>query len=167
MGDLYSEVLVKKRTTGTDRLKKAGLILLTAAAAFVALFLNVWFIAAVIALGLACFFLLPAFDVEFEYLLVNRELDIDKIFSQSRRKKAEEFHLEEMELFAPVKSPRLDRYRDNRQLRVKDYSSQNGAKGVYAMIIRDNQGGCKVLLEPDEAMLDAMKKTFPNKVFED
>lgn len=167
MGDLYVETLVKKRTTATDMLKKAGLILLTAAAAFVALFLSIWFIAAVIGLGVACFFLLPTFDVEFEYLLVNRELDIDKIFSKSRRKKAEQFHLEEMELFAPVKSSRLDSYKNNMQLRVKDYSSQSGEEGVYAMIIRDDRGVYKVLLEPDAAMLDAMRKTFPNKVFVD
>ncbi len=167
MGDLYVEVLVKKRTTAMDRLKKAGLILLTAAAAFVAVFLSVWFIAAVIALGVGCFFLLPTFDMEFEYLLVNRELDIDKIFSKSKRKKAEQFHLEEMELLAPVKSSRLDGYKNNAQLRVKDYSSQNGEEGVYAMIIRDDRGVCKVLLEPDDKMLDAMKKTFPNKVFVD
>ncbi|MCI9547190.1 MAG: hypothetical protein HFH60_10965 [Lachnospiraceae bacterium] len=167
MGDLYSEVLVKKRATVMDRLKKGGLILLMVAAAFVALFINVWFILMVIALGVASFFLMPMFDVEFEYLLVNRELDIDKIYAKSRRKKAEQFHLEEMEIFALEDSPRMDSYRNNVNLKTKDYSSRNGKEGVYAMIIRDDRGIYKVLLEPDDAMLDAMRKTFPNKVFVD
>lgn len=167
MGDLYSEVLVKKRTTAMDRLKKGGLVLLMVAAAFVALFINVWFILMLIALGVASFFLMPTFDVEFEYLLVNRELDIDKIYSKSRRKKAEQFHLEEMELFALENSLRMDSYRNNINLKTKDYSSGNGKEGVYAMIIRDDRGIYKVLLEPDDAMLDAMRKTFPNKVFVD
>ena len=72
-----------------------------------------------------------------------------------------------MELFAPVRSSRLDSYKNNMQLRVKDYSSQSGEESVYAMIIRDDRGVYKVLLEPDAAMLDAMKKNFPNKVFVD
>ena len=39
--------------------------------------------------------------------------------------------------------------------------------GVYVMIIREEDGLYRVLLEPDRQMLDGMLKTFPHKVFVD
>ena len=40
-----------------------------------------------IALGIACYFVIPKTDLEYEYLFVNGELDIDMIMSKSKRKK--------------------------------------------------------------------------------
>ena len=109
----------------------------------------------------------PGFDLEYEYLLVNRELDIDKIYSRKKRKQEAQFQLEEMELFAPLNSRRMEHYNSNTHLKIRDYSSGADGAGVYAMIIRDGQEACKVLLEPDEQMLDALSRIFPNKVFMD
>ena len=40
-----------------------------------------------IALGVACYFVIPKTDLEYEYLFVNGELDIDMIMSKSKRKR--------------------------------------------------------------------------------
>lgn len=167
MNDAYSEVLVKKQATAMDKLKKIGLIALLSLAILISLFFDFRFLLAVVILGVATFFVLPTFDLEYEYLLVNRELDIDKIYSRKKRKQAAQFQLEEMELFAPLNSRRMEHYNSNTHLKIRDYSSGSGGAGVYAMIIRDGQEACKVLLEPDEQMLDALCKFFPNKVFTD
>jgi hypothetical protein len=167
MGDSYSEVLVKKQITLTDRLKKGTLILLFILAAFAGLFIHVYFFLAAILLGAAAFFLLPTFDMEYEYLLINRELDIDKIYSKSKRKKAAQFHLDEMELFAPLDSQRMEYHNSNTRLRIKDYSSGLKDAKIYGMIIRDDRELCKVLLEPDGQMIETLRKTYPNKVFVD
>ena len=55
----------------------------------------------------ADYFYLPRLSVEFEYLYVNGELDIDRIFSQSRRKRAASYELSNMEIMAPFSSHRL------------------------------------------------------------
>ena len=167
MNDSYAEVLVKKQASAMDRLKKTGLIALLALAVLISLFFDFRFLLAVVILGVATFFLLPAFDLEYEYLLVNRELDIDKIYSRKKRKQEAQFQLEEMELFAPLNSRRMEHYNSNTHLKIRDYSSGADGAGVYAMIIRDGQETCKVLLEPDEQMLDALSRIFPNKVFMD
>lgn len=167
MNDAYSEVLVKKQATAMDRLKKIGLIALLSLAVLISLFFDFRFLLAVVILGVATFFLLPTFDLEYEYLLVNRELDIDKIYSKSKRKKAAQFELDGMELFAPLNSSRMERYNGDTRLKTRDYSSGDSDAKVYAMIIRDGQEACKVLLEPDEQMLDALYRFFPNKVFTD
>lgn len=167
MNDLYAEVLIKKQATAMDRLKKTGLIMLLALSVLISLFFDFRFLLAVAVLGVATYFLLPTFDLEYEYLLVNRELDIDKIYSRSKRKEAAQFQLEEMELFAPLNSRRMEHYNSNSRLKIRDYSSGDDGAGIYAMIIRDGQEACKVLLEPDAQMLDILCKSFPNKVFVD
>ncbi len=167
MGDQYAEVLVKRQMTGLDRLKKGGSILLLVLAAFAGVFIHVRFLLVAVAWGVAAFFLLPTFDMEFEYLLVERELDIDKIYSKSKRKKAEDLQLDEMELFAPIGSRRMDHYNSDTRLRVKDYSSRADGADVYGMIIRDDKGLCKILLEPDGQMLETLQRYYPNKVFVD
>ena len=48
----------------------------------------------------ACYFLLPRLEVEFEYLYLQRSLSIDSIFSKEKRKKAAEYDLDKMEIFA-------------------------------------------------------------------
>lgn len=167
MSDLYAEVLVKRELTGADKLKKNGLIILFAASILLALFYDYRFLLAAIVFAAVCFFLLPRLDVEFEYLLVNQELDVDKIYARSRRKKAAQFHLEKMELFAPLQSDRIARYHSDARIKVKDYSSGTGGPEVYAMIIRDGDDLSRVLLVPDGQMLEGMLKTFPHKVFVD
>lgn len=167
MNDSYAEVLIKKQATLLDRLKKAGLLLLLILAAFAGLFYDVRFLLAALALGAAAFFLLPTFDLEYEYLLVNRELDIDKIYSKSKRKAAAQFDLDKMELFAPLHSSRMDHYNSSTHMKIRDFSSGEGGAGIYTMIIRNGQEACKVLLEPDAQMLDILRRTFPNKVFVD
>lgn len=48
--------------------------------------LNVLLLVPAIALGIACYFVIPKTDLEYEYLFVNGELDIDMIMSKSKGK---------------------------------------------------------------------------------
>lgn len=167
MGDLYAEVLVKRGTTGMGKVLKNGLVVLFALSVLLALFLDYHFLVPAIVFAAACVFLVPRLDLEFEYLLVNQELDVDKIFAKSKRKKAAQFHLGEMELFAPLQSGRVARYNGDSRVKVRDYSSGSKGAGVYVMMIRKGNQLWKVLLEPDQQMLEGMLKTYPHKVFVD
>lgn len=84
MGDFYAEQLVKRKTTGKDLALKWGLMALTGLSVLLTLlsFSFVFFVITVI-FGFLCFWLLPKTDVEFEYLYVNGQLDIDKIFPKA------------------------------------------------------------------------------------
>ena len=59
---------------------------------------------AAIALGVLAYFKMPGLDLEFEYLYVNGELDIDKIMSKVKRKRVGSFDISKAEMVAPVKS---------------------------------------------------------------
>ena len=69
MSDLYSEFLVKKEPTTKDAVIKYGMIILTAVAAAAGLMFSFVFLLAAVVLGVACYFIVPRTDLEYEYLL--------------------------------------------------------------------------------------------------
>ena len=166
MSDLYSEVLVKKERTWKDKLVKGGLIALVVIFAVVGIIVPILFFVA-IALGIAAYFIIPGTDLEFEYLFVNGELDIDKIMSKSKRKRVKSLNLSECDIMAPLNSHRMDYYNSNQKLKVLDFSSGNSEHKRFAIIARDGADTCKVIFEPDETLAKTMRNTAPSKVFLD
>ena len=79
MSDLYSELLVKKESTAKDSIVKYGLIVLTVLAVGAGLFISPLVLILAIALGIACYFVIPRTDLEYEYLFINGEFDIDMV----------------------------------------------------------------------------------------
>ena len=174
MSDLYSELLVKKKQTAKDLVVKYGLIALTVIMVLGGLVLNVLLLVPAIALGIACYFVIPKTDLEYEYLFVNGELDIDMIMSKSKRKRVKSLQLAEADLVAPLKSHRMDYYNGNQKMKEYDFSSGTidfssciEDHKRYAMIVRDSGETCKVILELDDALANTMKNSAPSKVFLD
>ena len=167
MSDLYSELLVKKKQTGKDLAIKYGLIALTVIMVLGGLVLNALLLVPAIALGVACYFVIPKTDLEYEYLFVNGELDIDMIMSKSKRKRVKSLQLAEADLVAPLKSHRMDYYNGNSRMKTLDYSSGNQQHRRFAVIIKSGGENCKIIIEPDEQMPQAIKNSAPSKVFLD
>ncbi len=53
---------------------------------------------------------------------------------------------------APLKSHRMDYYNGNQKMKEYDFSSGNPDHKRFAMIIRDVERTCKVILELDDAL---------------
>ena len=86
MSDFYTEQLIKKQTTGKDRMIKILLILLTVVSVLI-IFIFPFGIILPVALIALDVFMFQRMDVEYEYLFVNGDLDIDKIMHKARRKR--------------------------------------------------------------------------------
>lgn len=167
MSDLYSELLVKKEKTLKDSITKYGLIALTAVVTFGGIMIHPLLLIGAIGLGVACYFIIPKTDLEYEYLFVNGELDIDMVMAKSKRKKAKSLNLAEADMMAPVNSHRMDYYNGNQKMKILDYSSGNQEHKRFAIITKLDGESCKVIIEPDEALAHAMKNSAPSKVFLD
>ena len=116
MSDLYTEVLVKKQQTGKDKAIKGVLIFFTVLFAAAGIMMNPLILLLALVLGIVDYIFIPKLSVEFEYLYVNGELDIDRIYSQSRRKRAASYELSNMEILAPYQSHQLDSYKNNQSI---------------------------------------------------
>lgn len=167
MSNLYSELLVKREHTIKDSFVKYGLIVLTAIAVIAGLIITplIWIVA--VALGIACYFVIPKTDVEYEYLFINGDFDIDMVMAKTKRKRVKSFKLSEADLAAPLNSHRMDYYNGNQKMKVLDFSSGNSEHKRFGIITRLDGELCKIILEPDEKLAQAMKNSAPSKVFLD
>lgn len=167
MSDLYSELLVKKEQTAKDVVTKYGLITLTVLFVVAGLFISTLLLIVAIALGVVSYFVIPKTDLEYEYLFVNGDMDIDMVMSKAKRKKVISLKLTEADLIAPLTSHRMDYYNANQKLKVLDYSSGNPEHKRFGVITRHGNETCKIIIEPDEEMALAIKNSAPSKVFLD
>ena len=169
MSDLYTEVLVKKQQTGKDKVIKGVLIFFTVLFAAAGIMMNPLILLLALVLGIVDYIFIPKLSVEFEYLYVNGELDIDRIYSQSRRKRAASYELSNMEILAPYQSHQLDSYKKNQSIKRYNYSSGIEGQGhkPYAFVISKDNTKQMVIFEPDEVMLKDIRNRAPRKVFMD
>lgn len=122
-------------------------------------------ILAAVACGVGAYFVGIRSQVEYEYSYMDKELDVDAIYSKQKRKHLVTFDLGKMEVLAPINSYHLDEYK-NRTYQVCDYSS--GMSGEqdkrYVMYY---SGEKKVIFEPTAEMVEAIMYVAPRKVFRD
>ncbi|MBO4514424.1 MAG: hypothetical protein J5721_01990 [Lachnospiraceae bacterium] len=166
MSDAYVECLVKAKGSVIFKILRVLLYFL-AGVGFVSMMLGTGVIGVILglALGAGGYYVGMLGEVEYEYLYMDKELSVDKILAQSKRKRVATYAMERMEIMAPVKSYRLDNYK-NRQTKNVDYSigyeDQPDKRYVFYY-----EGGEKVLISPSEDMIKVMKNANPRKVFSD
>ncbi|WP_066714913.1 DUF6106 family protein [Clostridium sp. Marseille-P299] len=166
MNESYAEASVRRRTTMSDRLIKAAIIaLIVFFVIFGVLLIGQFAILVATVLIVVAVFLFPRFNVEYEYVFCDGQLDFDKIMGNAKRKNALRIDFEKVEMMAPVNSHALDAY-THQQLKVKDFTSLNPEANVYAIIARSENEVLKILFEPSEKMLACIKQKAPRKLSE-
>lgn len=160
------EVLVKCKK---NILLTVGMLLLYIICGLVALYGlftgNMIVVLVGVAIGFGGYALGSKSSVEYEYTYCSKEIDVDVIYSQIKRKKVTTIDLSKMEALVRVNSSKMNEF-NNRQFIVKDFSSKKAdhADEVYALIYDDN---IKYLIEPGERMLNAISYVCPRKIFKD
>lgn len=169
MSDAYVECLVKAKPLILGKVLKIVLILLTVLFALAYLAgmgtVNPLLIVIPVLTGVGAYFVNMFTDLEYEYLYLDKEIVVDKVMAKSKRKRVATYTLDRMEILAPIKSYRLDNYK-NRNAKVKDYSvgEELQPDKRYVMFY---EGGEKIILSPSEEMIKIMKNAAPRKVFSD
>lgn len=164
MSDAYTELLIKCKTSAGMKVLKIVMTAVTAAAVVLALFsLNWVFFIAAIVLGVGCYFVNQNADLEYEYLHLGDELDVDKIMNKSKRKRVATIDLKTVEVVAPLRSHELDRHQ---QLKVLDFSAKDPDQRPYVMICKMGDEMKQVVLQLDQNMVKTLKQRMPRKVVE-
>ena len=164
MGETYVECMVARKPSTIMTFLKILLMMITVVFVLIGMLNFIGLIVAVVA-GIGAYIATLNANLEYEYLYVDKEISVDKVMAKSRRKKVGTFSIEQMEIFAPLNSHRLDSYR-NREGKVTDYSSGIASQPErrYMMVC---DGGTRVILEPNEALIKAVQNIAPRKVFTD
>lgn len=167
--DNYAEQIVKRENTSSESTKKIGII---AAVIIICIILGLVFIFTIgtfislIALILAAgavygsYILLEGLNVEYEYIMTNGELDVDKIIAKKKRKSLISIDLTKLEGFGKY-SENIEE-KDGQTLVI---SSDNIASHeYYADFKHDDYGDVRLIFAPNEKMLNAIKIYLPRNI---
>lgn len=169
MSDAYVECLVKAKSSVLGKIGRAVLTALTVIC-ILAIFalppLMLFAFIGAIVFGVGAYFVRMFTDLEYEYLYLDKELVVDKIMAKTRRKRVATYHLDRIEVLAPIKSYHLDNFRNRNVTKQKDYSigEELQPDRRYLMFY---EGGEKITLSPSEELIKLMKNVAPRKIFSD
>ena len=105
------------------------------------------------------------YDAEYEYTLVESELTIDKIMSQSMRKRCGTYNISKAEVIAPANSQEALRM-EHKKLKTLNYTSNDNKQDVYVAYVMDNNNEIvKLLIEPNDKMKEAFKTMIPRNFY--
>lgn len=165
MNESYAEAGCKKKATIGTYLIKTFLVLFSIILFFLTYQSYILLVlSAVIIVGIM--YLFPRFNLEYEYIFCDGQLDFDKIYGNVKRKTAQRIDFEHVEICAPIQSHALDSYVNKREIQVKNYSSKSKDAKPYAIIVHEQDKWYKIIFEPNEKMIACMKAKAPRKVVE-
>ena len=109
------------------------------------------------------FALLKYGDLEHEYIWIEGQLDIDRIYGKSRRKNMARIDAEELLLIAPEGSGELTHYEQEASKRL-NCSSRIPQNKKYKVAYNSSRGITVVTFEPDQNLLDLIRVRNGRKV---
>lgn len=162
MESMYAESSVKKIREYKDFLYKM-LIAIALLYTCLALFKFVGPLVGFMGIGFSIFFLpiiFGRFNVEYEYILCDDQLDFDIIRGGTKRKHYLRVTLENAEYLAPNDNEKIKEFKIDTVCEL--YSKRNDVE-PYALIVKKNDKMLKILFEPGAKVLKCMKYKLPRK----
>ncbi|MCM1164622.1 MAG: DUF6106 family protein [Lachnospiraceae bacterium] len=159
--DNICEQLVAKNRTGADTAKMAGIIIGSILLASVCMFfamLGLTFLI-VIAVGILALgiWLLSGVNVEYEYIITNNEMDIDKIIGRRKRKRMITVDISKATDFGSLPSEK----------EIDADATVHATSGTqkdahYLLVEHDSYGTVKVIFNPNERTREAIAHELPH-----
>lgn len=184
--DFYMEYMLKKKKDGKDIAIIASVI--TLGVLLTAAMLIVIFASALALMGsrissfafsvgfvlialiwYGAYLIISSRNIEYEYILTNSEVDMDRIMSRKGRKRVASFDFAEAEIVANIEDDAHNhRYKNPEQgMKVTDITGDKSRGGVYFVDYFDHEKNEKrrVLFQPTAKMIEAIRKCNPRNVF--
>lgn len=163
MESSYAETSVKQKTTARVKLLKTVLVIGAVLLVAIGLLSGIRFLVLPAVAGVILLvWYWPRFNIEWEYVFCDGQLDFDRIQGGEKRKTILRVELEDADVIAPMDSQRMDGYR---HLPVRDFSSLQPDAKPYGIAMKAEGWEEKVVLvfEPNERMMDLICSRFPGK----
>lgn len=107
------------------------------------------------------------FNIEYEYIMTNNFMDIDKIMSKSQRKRIVSFDFSEIDICANIKDDanNAEYKRTNTNIKVYDLTGDVSNGGIYFVDFNNEGIKSRVLFQPTSKMIENARKYNPRRVF--
>ena len=171
--DTFLEYMVKQQTTGKSIALRIliviGAILLSLILLVASMLLRTFsffFWIAIAGVIYGAWLLFRTFRVEFEYIVTNGEMDVDKILGQQKRKRLVTVNFREMEIMAPMGGDHKIEFENTSIPKTIDASAMKDEKGAYFIVATcKNVGRVRLIFTPDERIIKSAQMVAPRKVF--
>lgn len=169
--EIFVEEMVAKKKNGACNARILGLAVLCFAVVFILMTVVITAFAAfapfIFLASAGCvygtYILISGENVEFEYALVNNEIDIDKIVNRKKRKKLTSANLRELESFGTRKNPDYEKYvRDPAVKKVYACRDKN-ADDVFFLLYIENTVKKMLVFSPSEKITSVVEKYNPKR----
>ncbi len=169
--DIFIEEMVKKRKTALSLVLSVVSIFFGSIAIFLlfTIVLPIFYhfsslivpLAALIVYGI--YLLISSFNAEYEYSLVNSEIDIDKITNKRKRRRLTTAYIQRLEAFGTTKNPDFARYKKNTSVKKIYACRDKNFDDIFFLVY--NIGAERVMLffNPSDRIISEIAKRNPKK----
>lgn len=158
--DHYNEQLVEKMRTGVDTLKIVGIVLGSVVLAAGFMFLSMlglsFFVVFAVGILILGIWLLSNTGIEYEYIVTNNEMDIDKIIGRRKRKRMITVDLSKAEEFSQYPSDH-----DINADAVVHATSGLEKDAHFLVLEHKDYGKVKIIFNPNEKIREAITQELP------
>ncbi|MCX8129177.1 MAG: DUF6106 family protein [Clostridia bacterium] len=166
--DIFIEKIVARKKDIKDTLFNIGIVLAVLIISFILMMIPfvqnfILFLFAGMVFG--AYYLITSRNIEYEYIVTNSDIDIDRIIARRKRKRVFSGNCKEFDIVAKVSS---DKYSNEvKSIRKRmELASSIDSPDVYFLTTSYKGEKTVVFFEPDKRMLNAFKAYIPRKVFE-
>ncbi len=159
--DFYAEYLVEKRSDSMDTLKRIGMLAgITVLCGVCFVFLGPFaflFIALILYGG---YYLFTGLSVEYEYIITNGSLDVDKIMGRRSRKRMISTDIETFTDFGKLK----DAPPAPAGCTTVLASDNTGGEDYYADLKHKSAGDVRLIFSPNEKIVEGVEMFLPRQL---
>lgn len=162
--DIYAEQLVKKKVSNKDIVKKALIVAVAftlAAASMTFAFATGLMTLILLAVGIlfGAVWLINNTSLEYEYIVTNSDLDIDKIIAKKKRKRLITLKLGSATEFGAYNGTQ------GKDSEVTVVATDGTLNSVFYLLVKHSAHGSTMLLfSPDQRMYDNIISALPHKL---
>ena len=164
--DFFTEVIIKQKKSPLVYLATLGMILATLVVwAFSLTLMGVPALSGIVGLldvGIVylSYYVISGFNIEYEYIATNTDIDIDKIVNKRKRKRIISLRLSEIDTLAPIENDR----NNSGETKVINAARSKNDPDAYYIITSKNGQKTKIIFNPNEKMIENAKRFYPERV---
>ena len=169
--DFFTEYIIKQKKSPFVYIAAVGMVIATLLVWMLTLpFLGVAAISGLVGLvdvGMVylSYIVITNFNIEYEYIVTNTDLDVDKIINRRKRKRVISVRFSDMELMAPVGYPDFRAEENGTFAKVHMAAKSADDPEAYYIITDTNGTRVKLIFNPTQNMVDNAKRIAPRKVY--
>lgn len=161
------ELIIEKKMTSKEWMKRLGMIALCILGLFLVGILGIYILIFEFFIGFLTYLVFRNTRIEYEYSFIHGLMTFTVIYGQSKRKELISSDMAGIQVVAPVTSSEVSYIVSNPNANILDVTSgyENGSP-AYLMVGKDENGNqFNIRFDGDSKLIEALKANSPRKVF--